>query len=497
MKKLSLKKWLVLSSALLLAGYAIVKACSDIYFYPNSNFTPEAFVEEDYRPLLLSSDFFYTGYDDIHNERFNESIVSQWSDYLGHNVDKQLIDSVLFRADSSLMVSWKSNFEAFPIQSPKAKAANMLDFMLIAKQVETASVNHQIYYWQERDVIRLEEEVLFEQIEKRFRTADHSFMKQRYWFQLIKAYFYSADKQGEIEPFFAATKDQMPKDDLYYQAMSYLAGAYYKQRDFVQSNVLYAEVFDQCTPLRKVALYSYHPQELEVFLQETLPQAKDNELLCALWALQGYYTEELPAIEAIHAIQADSPHLSYLLSRLINKQEWNIQAVNKEESFAENKTSPYTQVDKSMLPIIQKIADAEDTEKPEMWYLALGYMYMMDGQYQKSQDIYQAVSPDLLSSPLAKSQLRLLKLLTSLHMLTGESDEEIERLSEDLRWLYFDLPNETAEGMQDFRYELAFDWSQDFLSTYYKSKNNPIMEELFKGYEAIPAITKMIMAIIM
>ena len=52
--------------------------------------------------------------------------------------------------------------------------------------------------------------------------------------------------------------------------------------------------------------------------------AKSNKEKAALWAIHGYYKDERQAIEKIYELDAKSEHLNYLLTRLVNKQERDI-----------------------------------------------------------------------------------------------------------------------------------------------------------------------------
>ena len=89
------RKLLLIFSGVLLLSYGVIQACGggdwleEWYYSYNSNFTPEAFVEESYSPLFLSGEIFYgIGFDDRHNSRFNDEITSDWENYLKEAMPK-------------------------------------------------------------------------------------------------------------------------------------------------------------------------------------------------------------------------------------------------------------------------------------------------------------------------------------------------------------------------------------------------------------------------
>jgi len=54
---------------------------------------------------------------------------------------------------------------------------------------------------------------------------------------------------------FSKTEATVPKNVLYYRALSYLAGFYYKEKEYAKSNYFYAVVFDKCPEMRVVSAY--------------------------------------------------------------------------------------------------------------------------------------------------------------------------------------------------------------------------------------------------
>ncbi|QDH78459.1 hypothetical protein FKX85_05195 [Echinicola soli] len=513
MKKISLPKLGLLFSGSLLLTYLVVKACGGYYDIIASNFTPEIYVDESYEPLLLEENFFfYDGMDNAHNGRFNDKIVKDWSEYLASSVPKYAVDSLLLQADSALIsdlnhvVNSTSSSSSLPswtksldLKTPKIK--DFLAFLELAKQVETASLNSGYGYWEPKENHPLTDEGLFQQLQKKYENAADEFMKQRYWFQVMKAYFYSASDQEKVIAFFDKTAASMPKNTLYYRALAYKAGVYYHQKAFSQSNLYYAQVFNECASLQKVAIFSYHPQDSVVFAQETLPLAKSLAEKTTLWALQGYYTNEEEAISHIFALDPTNPHLNFLLTRLINHQEryikdpyYHTESYRGYTDLDEYKEQQHKELNSDALDLVARIAQSGKTKHPFLWNISHGYLLTLNDRFDDAEKAFDKAEDHLPKTQLAKNQLRLLRLINQLNLLENPVPDQLDALVDELNWLYFELPGQKYPNSDVFRYENAQSWSKKYLSLLFAKGENALMSELlssryagyFYGYDNQP-----------
>ena len=304
MKRIFLNKLFLVSSVALFAVYGIIYACGggddwDFFGY-NSNFTPETFTDKSYSPLFLSGDVFYgIGFDTQHNSRFNEEIKSDWKNYLKTKMDTAsvsyfLIGDVTSRYSSDNKISQnkteitdlhvffktkKANAASLKwgkkLDLKEAKIKSFIEFLYLAQKIETVSINED--YWSYDPVVAktFNDLKMIQSIENVYNTTADSFLKNRYWFLTVKANFYSSNKQKTVE-FFNKTEKSVPKNMLYYRALSYVAGIKYQQKKYSESNYLYAQVFDKCPEMRVVTAYSFHPQN-ETDWNKSLVMAKDNK----------------------------------------------------------------------------------------------------------------------------------------------------------------------------------------------------------------------------
>ncbi|WP_281324362.1 hypothetical protein [Flavobacterium sp. IMCC34518] len=485
-----LKKLLIAFSTISLLVYGTIYACSDgdWGWSFDSNFAPETFVDKSYSPLFLSTDFFYEiGYDTEHRTRFNSDNIKDWNTYLeGKIKEKEL---TFFLTDSSsadvadLMVyykkekpnkvseKWNKKFKL-----SEAKIKDFFFFLNEAQIIETYSTQ-QYDSWNYDETVKpevLSDSNWIKSLEKKYNDTKDPFLKNRYWFLVIKASFYS-DRQVNGVTFFNQTEKTMPKNTLYYRALAYVAGIEYKQKHYAKSNYLYSQVFDKCSAMRVVSAYCFHPQE-EKDWKQSLAMAKTNDEKAALWAIQGYYNDEEKAISEIYKLQPKSQHLDYLLTRLINNQENKIDRNFKDKSVLENKKSNKDSINKTTIDLVNKVAQSDKTTKPYLWNVAAAYLETLNGNFKQADKNFDKAESKMPKTPLAIAQVRLLRFVNNLSKIDQLNPENEKTILADLNWLYLELPKSTIENL---RYENATAWSKNYLAALYRSQKNSVMNEVF------------------
>lgn len=485
-----LKKLLIAFSALTLLVYGTIYACSDgdWGWSFDSNFTPETFVDKSYSPLFLSSDVFYgIGYDTEHLTRFNNENIKDWSAYLEGKINEK--DLVFFMTDSSSAdvadlfmfykkgkankVSEKWNKK---IKLDDSKIKDFLTFLNEAQIVETYSTQR-FDSWNYDETVKhevLSDSKWIKSLEQKYNETKNPFLKNRYWFLTVKANFYS-DKPADAITFFNQTEKAAPKNTLYYRALAYLAGIEYKQKNYAKSNFLYSKVFDKCPTMRVVSAYCFHPQE-EKDWKQSLEMAKTDEEKAALWAIHGYYNDEEKAIAEIYKLRPKSPHIDYLLTRLINNQENKIDRSFKDKTVVENKKRIKDSIRKTVINLVTKIAESNKTEQPYLWNVAAGYLETLNGNFKQADKNFNEAEDKMPKTPLAVSQVRLLRLINNLSKIDQLNTENEKTILADLSWLYLELPKKPIDN---FRYENAVAWSQNYLASLYRSQKNTVMTEIF------------------
>lgn len=482
----SLQKWLLGCSLLAGVAYTVVYACADGDWGYNyqSSFTPETYVDKSYSPLFYSDDMFYDGYDGDFTGRFNDAIVTEWDTYLGGAINREklsyliLNDSSRVKVDDLYHVAFhkkKSAFPDFKIDLKNKKVKDFLEFMYYARQIDKYTTDsYDPWEAENRKVVAVPEKWI-KTVETKFEQTQDAFLKNRYWFQTMKAYFYSDFKPKAIT-FFEKTQNSVPKNTLYFRGLSYVAGIYYKQKNYVKANYLYAVVFDKCPTLRRTTAYNFHPQEQSDF-DASLQLAQNTDEKTALWALLGYYADEQKAVAEIYKLNPKSEHLEYLLTRLVNGEETRLND-NEFKTVAEYKKKVNDSLNKDLVALVDKIADESQTAKPYLWNSAAGYLNIFKGDYKRAAKLFDKAESKAPKTELSNMQLRLLKLINNISSTTKMNAKSEAALLKELKWLYLELPEEKKYD-DPFRYEKAKEWSLQYIAALYKEQKNGVLSELF------------------
>jgi len=490
MKTNFLKKLLITFSISLSASIGILFACAggDWDWFGYSSFTPETFVDKSYSPLFYSANemFYGIGYDYEYSNRFNDEIKSDWASYLNNNLNQDQLSYFLLNDSSKADVEGIYQFVSKNVKNDfftkwngkinltDQKVKDFIEFLYFAKQVEISSlITYDPWDYENTNKPPLVSETLISNIQKKYQSSTDPFIKNRYWFQTIKAFFYSNTKSETIT-FFEKTKNEAPKNTLYYRALAYIAGVHYQNKNYAQSNYLNSIVFDKCAALRVVTAYNFHPQD-ENDWKTALDLAKNNDEKAALWALLGYYADPERSINEIYKINPQNPHIDYLLTRLVNLEEERLQ-FEMDQSAIKYKSKLKEKLNQNAVQVVNNIAKSEKTAKPYFWNMAAGYLQTLDGNYAQAKTYFAKADKQIPQTEMAKNQLRLLRFINTLSEMEMMNTANENTLLPELNWLY---TKSTDAAAGDLRYGKAIYWSKQYISALYASKNNLVFAELF------------------
>lgn len=479
------KKCVILFSVFITSCIVIIIACSSEDFTYYSHFSPEVSdIDSSFEPMFISEDLF-NNYSDFeyYSKRFNTNIIDEWREYLEDRIPIKEIEYFLLDSNSTNEINELYAFMNNPHKSGiftrmfsaiDSKVKGFIQFLYYAKQIEAISLQQldewDIEHGMKRNYASPE---IIAELENRYQLESNPFLKNRYWFQVAKAKFYSIDKSSIIS-FFDTTKQTVSKNNLYYRALSYVAGAHYEQHNYTISNYLYSIVYYNCKEMRSIAAYNFHPQEQSDF-DSSLQLASNNNEKVALWTLYGYYADELKAIREISKLDTKNEHIDFLLAHFINNEEKRLNSEAEFKNATEYKTVLKENVNKEAVLLIDSIARQENTSRPYLWYMGAGYFQILAGNY-KLADIYLEKSSKLISNkPLAVNQIRLLQLVNNILRIDSITKKHEDKLVSELDWLYNKCPN---DSIKSFRYNHTVSWSKNYLSSLYKSQGNHVFSEL-------------------
>lgn len=503
MNKILPKKLLIVISAFAFISYGVIWACADGDWdeFFTTTLSPEAFVDSSFKPFFFSDQFYYEiGHDVEHNIRFNDEVLQDWMAYLGKITNRDELQFWLFES-SATMVDSVLSFSSLQLpialrgmqmvqQKAEPKLSSFFKFLAFAKANEDYALNTSNYWdydaaQQKQKSLAAVHQKNLSLMHKELESNKDAFIRQRYFFQVLRAYFFSGQYDRCVQ-LYEQYQKQFPVNNLALRCTGYLAGAYYKQKNYAQANYLYGKIFDAGDAFKTVAHFSFHPQN-ESDWQQTLALCKSKEEQITLWQLLGIYFDEARAIKEIYAINPKSEKLDLLLSRLVNKQE---RLLVTDWSYLNSYTAKSDDTALlSKLLLVQKIADAQNTTKPYFWHLSAGYLYCLRQDFVKASDYFNRAQKLLPNSTLAAAQLRLFQFINHLSA-APKIDATMERsILPDLLW----LKNDQA-AFPKLRTNVAYAWAHRFLANRYKLHGDFIKAELLHHEDSFYALPSNVLA---
>ncbi|MEO8236123.1 MAG: hypothetical protein ABI549_11960 [Flavobacterium sp.] len=458
------------------------------WFEYNSSFAPEAYVQDkSYEQLFYSVNMFYGGdwYDNNHSQRFGESIIADWKQYLENKIsDKELKYFIL--SDSSDVsvsqtvknISNKNRAASKKYDLTNEKIKSFFVFINLAKSLEIYTNNSSSwdYNTDSMNAINFMSVAQAKKIENVYNLTKEPFLKNRYWFLTMKAYFYS-DNRNEAITFFNKTQAKLDRNEMFYRGLSYVAGVLYKNKDYAKSNFMYSVVFDNCPKLRTVATYCFHPQSDNDF-KASLDLAKTNSQKASLWALYGYYADEVEAINQIYILDPKNTHLDYLLTRAINLAENKMNSSDwSYYDYGTKTTLKNEDLNNKLYQVISKIAKAKNTKTPYIWNIAAGYFEVIKENNNVASNYFIQAEKDIPNTKLAKEQLKLFQVFNEVASLKKLDVGSENKILPSLKWLFsFQKENNNSSNL---RTNFLINWSRNYIASLYKKQGNDVFAELF------------------
>lgn len=494
MKKIS-KKFLVIFSLCSVSAAGIVWACGgedyDDSMY--SSFSPEAFVAPAYTPFFYESSTTYYGdnNEDRNNTRYNDVVLKDWDDYLGQQIDKQQLKKLLFSTSyngvDSVYNYYRGKHNVLAASLPAIKPGSLkkqqadafFSYLLLAKKSEDFAVNTR-NYWEDKPAPVSPSVKLGTELNKAFESTNDSFIKQRLWFQLLRYSYFQELEAGpnakpvndELVTLFDKYSTSFPKNSIYYRALGYVAGHYYKKADFAKANYLYSLCYDYSNEMKIPSKWSFRPQN-EADWNKSLALAQNNEQKITLWQMLGVSSDENRAIEKIYALNPKSDKLELLLSRLINKIE--MPSYNDSGMIAQTHSKNLTQG----TLLVTRIAAANNTSKPYFWNLAAGYLNSLKGNYTVSKSFYTKAKTQLpKNNKLILAQYKLLDWALYLSQLKTIDAAAERKMVEHVNWMA--NLRDGKDTINNLRFSYAVSQTAQTLSKLYAKQGDAVKAVCFQ-----------------
>ncbi|WLD23389.1 hypothetical protein NU10_11820 [Flavobacterium dauae] len=504
MKK-KILKLLAAGSLTVILGYGVYAyGCASDWWGSGytSMFSPEITVNnKEYQPFFYDDyTTFYNGYSiQSPGDLFKDENVSDWTSYLKkytpetveyylYNKDLDAPLRTISQAKNPTAEFKKQNFK-FTLDTSDEKTQKFVLFIMLARGIETYS-NQTYNYWDYDNRVQLNADTDFtgkvENLYKKQTSNKDDFFKNRMWFQVVRSKFYSSDR-GSVIAFFNDTQKDQPKNSLYYQALSYVGGAYKNLKNYEKANATFAQVFNQCKPMMPSALFDYKPLEAAAF-KASLSQAPNQSVKEAMYALQGYYTNEFSAMQDLYKLNPNSPHIDFLLSRWVNINEQSINIYNEYEKLdidaKKVKKELKDKVNTAELKWINEVVNDNKVHNPYIWKATAVYFNSLAGDYSKADKLLKDAHT-LSQNANQKNQVRSLRLLNNL-LSVDQIDLKAEgKLIEDVNWLFYEETFPVKDYVSEGRTDYLQSFTKKYISSLYKKKGDNLMSELsysIKGF---------------
>ena len=456
----------------------------------NSVFSPEIIEKPNLSPLFFSYQDYYSGLD-LYGEgtnsynpalftHFSDSTnIEDWFRYFDSKISREKIRNIVYvysKDTIDLMLKNSALVNSInPLlsyKSLKSKLENSLKYLHFAKECEPFASTEIQDYWEEKPVNQNIGKItaLLNAHKADFFNEKDAFLKQRYFYQLVRLFHFS-EKYKEGAEFYEANKMYNSQiTNIYYRLLNYVAGCYYKSKDYVQSNFYYA----QSTP---IANYNFfHPQE-EKDLLESVKMCSNKEEKIKIWTWFGIYIDAHRAMKEIFEIDNNAPEVELLMVRSINIREnretegnWILGENYQSEEQIRYYDSLVAVNRNSLSSFILK--NVSKVNNKAIWRTCLAMDYYLNGEFEKSKQECERINLLVAdNNSLIKKQIRIITFLDELNLLNNITKQDENHFFNEFSWLEqsrdnilrIDISIQTARTILSEKYLQYEDWMKSEL----------------------------------
>lgn len=499
MRKKILKPFLIVSASLAaaLGYYSYTKACADVGWedWYNSLFAPEMVSEKGKEPFFRSMMQFYKSdyyYDNV--SLFNEVNLDEWYAFFNHQVNRNDLQTLLYNTTVGQIDTaiFRLRNAAYPLTENLkgnslfgyANATDAKDFLFYvgyARRCEPYATYNPYGWYGDGDEWRADASAMEKLVEggnKMIGLVKNAFIKERYVFQVLRLKFLQNDYTGVVDYYTQHKNLLTGHNTMQYRCQGYLAGAYLRLGQVAEANLLYAQLFDRCEPMRVAAFQSFNPRD-ESDWDQTLELATSARDKCAVWQLLGLKHDALRACKEIYAIDPYSDKTELLLSRLVNMaEEQFLPSLSyyynhyRPDTTANNYSFGSQTIDEATLRFINQVAASGKSSNPLLWQLSAGYLQLAKGNHQAANGYFAKVRQNAAATGLMKDQARLLQLVCTVDETEKLSPDFENTAARELKWLS-SIPTDGA-----LRTSYAYNWCRQRLAFKYMAQKQTIKAQL-------------------
>lgn len=299
-------------------------------------FTQSIIKDKSYLPFLHNySERFYRNY--TPSQIVDENIEA-WRKYFGNQItysETNFLVNKISLADLNALKKGISNIEFLKKLGPAfyTKYYEGVDYLIEAKYLEPYMRIKYIespdsFYYREneadKNASQLHYNTTISSLTSLYNAAKNPEIKQRYGYQLVRFNHYTRNFQAALDAFKKYVQPISLKGAAYYMATDQLAGAQRGLQMGNEANWNFFQVFMKSKSRKESAFISMKLSDSASF-NNILQRAATNEEKNMAYFLLGYedFTNPIPMMEKMYAIDPDSEILKVMAARSINELERN------------------------------------------------------------------------------------------------------------------------------------------------------------------------------
>lgn len=438
-------------------------ACGPVdfsYHYFNL-FVPEWIFDQAYSPTFYTTEEYHHIW--VKPDYANSNLAS-WKQFLEKEPSDKLLEKILYNryvpgysdvSRTTLVKSVLFDGSLLPIRKQEA----VRKYLLLSLQLE-ALANAPADPWsreRQEGLSSADQQTLVEALKDAYQQAQFPYLKNRYAFQLLKAYRYSGQKEKAIalyEAHFAKAKN---KDLIRYWAMDHYAGLLLEKGEEADGMYQFLKVFQECPSRRHSAYYSFQIDDQQLW-DKTYERCETEEEKALMHFIRGTKQEVLALedMRAIFGLLGNHQWLKIVTAREINKLESDNFKYYQEQPISQllnnlkqrgsllknNKYDDYAG------QLLQFAATAYYNNREDgFWQVAKAYLELMTGKVSTAKVTLQ--EGGVLEAPYdrIKRELELAILLLETEAITAGqqnfiAEEMVAVFGDDKTELYTDRNNQ-------------------------------------------------------
>lgn len=426
-------------------------------------------------PLFMRFDKLYGNYFETVQKANQDDNLAEWAKRFCGDVKVEDLSYIIYKAPASeldllLTATQSKSLQVHPnLQGNtfaefvfEKKCTETLEYLLFAKQCEPHVIANDRWQAPPRDKEAMQ--ALIAVGKREFKRTKSAYIRLRYAYQIIRLAHYS----GQYEQVLELCDDLLPKVDklkahwgesiMPWWIEGHRAGALLKLGRNVEASYAYAQIFERC-PGRRASAYQSFLIKTDEEWAACLRLCQSDSERAMLYAIRaaGAESKALEEMQKIYEIDPKSQLLEGLLVQEIRKMERNLLGLEFNDEKGRNKryhNLPKPYAGKYVIDLqrfTRKCREEGQVARPELWYLAEGYLEFLAGDYYAAEQTFRAVEPTLSDKAL-QEQLAIFQIALKIASFEKPSDEaEIyayELITDNKRYLqYKSLPDFLQDKM--------------------------------------------------